>query len=103
LPRVKRRLPWGIGKKMDFGDKLQYLRKISGKSRYQLWQLTGLDQAFLSRLEKGQKNPSRNTVMLLGLALVHNCSEITCDEIDELLLAAGYAPLRDSRQRVLSR
>ncbi len=88
---------------MNFGDKLQNLRKKSGKSRYRLWQLTGLDRAFLSRLETGKKNPSRNTVMLLGLALVHGCGEITCDEIDELLLAAGYAPLRDYRPKVLSR
>ena len=88
---------------MNFGDKLLNLRVRAGKSRYRLWQLTGLDQAFLARLEKGQKNPSRNTVMLLGLALVHGCKEITCDEIDELLLAAGYAPLKDMRPRVLPR
>jgi len=88
---------------MNFGDTLRNLRTRAGKSRYRLWQLTGLDQAFLARLEKGEKNPSRNTVMLLGLALVHGCNEITCDEIDELLLAAGYAPLRYIRPRVLSR
>ena len=88
---------------MNFGDKLRHLRTRAGKSRYRLWQLTGLDQAFLSRLEKGKKKPSRNTVMLLGLALVHGGNEITCEEIDELLLAAGYAPLRDIRPRVLSR
>ncbi|MFC1870816.1 helix-turn-helix domain-containing protein [Chloroflexota bacterium] len=88
---------------MNFGDTLRNLRTRAGKSRYRLWQLTSLDQAFLGRLEKGQKNPSRNTVLLLGLALVHGSSEITCDEIDELLLAAGYAPLRDIRMRVLSR
>jgi transcriptional regulator with XRE-family HTH domain len=88
---------------MKFGDILCNLRTRAGKSRYRLGQLTGLDQAFLARLEKGVKNPSRNTVILLGLALVHDCKEITCDDIDELLLAAGYAPLRDSRLRVLSR
>ena len=53
-------------------------------------------------LEKGEKNLSRNTVMLLGLALVHGCNEISCDEIDELLLAVGYAPLRDMRLRLVS-
>lgn len=88
---------------MNFGDTLQNLRTRAGKSRYRLWQLTGLDQAFLARLEKGEKNPSRNTVIMLGLALVHGCDEITCDDVDELLLAAGYAPLRDIRPRVLSR
>lgn len=88
---------------MEFGNTLHNLRTRAGKSRYRLWQLTGLDQSYLSRLEHGEKNPSRNTVMLLGLALVHGCTEITCDDIDELLLAAGYAPLRDMRLRVLSR
>ncbi len=88
---------------MNFGDNLRYFRTRASKSRYRLWQLTGLDQAFLARLEKGEKNPSRNTVMLLGLALVHGCNEITCEEIDELLLAPGYVPLRDIRPRVLSR
>jgi transcriptional regulator with XRE-family HTH domain len=87
---------------MNFGDTLHKLRTKSGKSRYRLWQLTGLDQAFLSRLEKGEKNPSRNTVMLLGLALVHGCNVIACEEIDELLLVAGYAPLRDIRPKMLS-
>ncbi len=88
---------------MNFGENLRYLRTKAGKSRYRLWQLTGLDQAFLARLESGEKNPSRNTVVMLGLALVHSCDRITCEDIDELLLAAGYAPLRDIRRGVLSR
>ena len=88
---------------MHFGDNLRNLRTKSGKSRYRLWQLTGLDQSFLARLEKGEKNPSRNTVMLLGLALVHGCTEISCEDIDVLLLAAGYAPLKDIRPRMPSR
>jgi transcriptional regulator with XRE-family HTH domain len=87
---------------VNFGDRLKYLRVKAGKSRYQLWKISGLDQAFLARLEKGEKNPSRNTVILLGLALVHGCTEITCDDIDELLLAAGYAPLKDASSRVLT-
>ena len=87
---------------MNFGEKLHNFRTKAKKSRYRLWQLTGLDQAYLSRLEKGKKNPSRNTVLLLGLALVHDCSEVTCQDIDELLLLAGYAPLRDDRLKVLS-
>jgi len=86
---------------MKFGENLHYLRTKAGKSRYRLWQLTSLDQAYLGRLEKGEKNPSRNTVILLGLALVHGCSQITCEDIDDLLLAAGYAPLRDANLRVL--
>lgn len=82
---------------MKFGQNLDQLRIKAGKSRYSLWKLTGLDQAFLLRLETGKKNPSRNTVMLLGLALTHGCTRISCDDVDELLLNAGYAPLRDIR------
>lgn len=98
---LKRNYLRRYGYDMNFGENLRYLRTKAGKSRYQLWKITGLDQAFLSRLEKGEKNPSRNTVILLGLALVHGCNQITCEHIDELLLVAGYAPLRDSNLRVL--
>lgn len=87
---------------MNFAYKLRVLRTKAEKSRYRLWQLTGLDQAFLLRLEKGEKNPSRNTVILLGLALMHDCGKISCDEIDELLLSAEYAPLRDAKIKTSS-
>ena len=82
---------------MHFSDVLRQLRVKAGKSRYQLWKFSGLDQAFLSRLERGEKNPSRETVVLLGLALVHNCDAVGSEDIDELLLSAGYAPLRHPR------
>jgi hypothetical protein len=93
LAAMERNSPPRLGRRVGFGDSLRRLRIRSGKSRYRLWQLTGLDQAFLGRLEMGEKNPSRNTVLLLGLALVHGSVEIQCDDIDELLLAADYAPL----------
>ena len=87
---------------MEFSKYLGNLRSKTSKSRYHIWKLTGLDQSFLLRLEKGEKNPSRNTVLLLGLALVHGSHEITCEEIDQLLLLAGYAPLRDAHLQVPS-
>lgn len=43
---------------MEFGRTLEKLRKTAGKSRYRLAQLSGLDEAFIGRLEKGAKNPS---------------------------------------------
>jgi predicted transcriptional regulator len=79
---------------MEFPRVLKKLRTKSGKSRYELSKLTALDQAFLGRLETGEKNPSRDTVLKLGFALVHNNTAITLDDIDELLLAAEFAPLR---------
>lgn len=80
---------------MDFGSTLKTLRKMAGKSRYRLAQLSGIDQAYLLRLERGeQTNPSRDLVIRLGLALVFGSQVVTLENVDELLLSAGYAPLQ---------
>ena len=48
-----------------------------------------LDPAYVYRLIKGEKfHPSSNTVIRLALAL-----HLTVSQTDELLMAAGYAPL----------
>ena len=80
---------------MDFASTLRTLRKKAGKSRYRLTQLTGIDQADLLRLERGeQTNPSRDLVISLGLALVWGSEVVSLENVDELLLSAGYAPLQ---------
>ena len=80
---------------MTFGDTLRKLRIQAGKSRYKLAQYTGLSQAYLMRLENGERaNPSRDVVLMLGLALVEKSESVTIWDIDDLLLSAGYAPLR---------
>ncbi|MBI2953389.1 MAG: helix-turn-helix domain-containing protein [Chloroflexi bacterium] len=79
----------------EFASLLQHLRRRANKSRYELHKVTGLDQAYLKRLEDGSKtNPSREAVLMLGFALVRGNEAIHIEDIDELLLAAGYAPLR---------
>ena len=80
---------------MTFRDTLKALRVKGGKSRYRLAQYSGIDQAYILRLESGERaNPSRDVVMMLSLALVENSEGVTVHDVDELLLAAGYAPLR---------
>ncbi len=80
---------------MTFAMTLKRLRKKAGKSRYRLAQYSGLDQAYVLRLESGERsNPSRDVVWMLALALVEDTDATSIDEIDELLLSAGYAPLR---------
>ena len=80
---------------MTFAMTLKRLRTKAGKSRYRLARYTGLDQAYVLRLESGERsNPSREVVWMLALALVENTDATSIDEIDELLLSAGYAPLR---------
>lgn len=78
---------------MDFHTKFFKLRKKAGISRYQINKFTGLDQAFLLRLESGEKKPSRETIIKVGLALTSNNSAISLSDIDELLLSADFAPL----------
>lgn len=80
---------------MTFAETLKRLRIKAGKSRYQLWKFSGIDQSYIAKLEDGDKvNPSRSTVVLLGMALLCNCKQIELSDIEELLLSADFAPLR---------
>lgn len=80
---------------MTFGETLKALRKKAGKSRYQLAQFTGIDQAYILRLERGEKsNPSRDVVLMLGLALVQNTAAIGLHEVAYLLESAGHLSFR---------
>ncbi len=80
---------------MAFGKALKSLRLKSDKSRYRLAQYSGIDQSYIQRLETGEKNnPSRDIVLLLAFALVENSDSVSIDDVDFLLLAAGFAPLR---------
>jgi transcriptional regulator with XRE-family HTH domain len=80
---------------MEFGDTLKQLRTKAGKSRYRLAQWTGLSEAYLLRLENGERaNPSRDVVLLIALALASGSPNIDIYDIEEFTLSAGYAPLR---------
>jgi len=80
---------------MTFGETMKELRKRAGKSRYRLAQFSGVDQAYLLRLEAGERNnPSRDLVLTVALSLVQDSAILTLDDVDEMLLSAGYAPLR---------
>jgi transcriptional regulator with XRE-family HTH domain len=61
-----------------------------GKSRYsEVAAAAYLDPAYVYRLLTGEKShPSPNTIIRLALAL-----RLTVSQTDELLMAAGYAPL----------
>ena len=85
---------------MEFGDALKTLRKRSDKSRYRLAQYSGINQAYVQRLETGERNnPSRDVVLMLAFALVENSDSVSVNDVDFLLLAAGYAPLRRRGER----
>ena len=80
---------------MTFGDTLRTQRKMTGKSRYRLAQFSGINESYILRLERGERsNPSRDVVIRLGLALLAGSDALILENIEELLLAAGYAPLQ---------
>ena len=79
----------------EFCRALKRLRAKAEATRYKLAQYSGLNEAYVLRLESGErKNPSRDTVMKLSLALVANSRMISINDVNELLLAGGYAPLK---------
>ncbi len=80
---------------MSFAETLKQIRKKANTSRYKLAQWSGLSEAYLLRLESGERaNPSRDVVLMIALALVANSNTIDIFDIDELLESAVYAPLR---------
>ncbi|MEE9202091.1 MAG: helix-turn-helix transcriptional regulator [Dehalococcoidia bacterium] len=79
----------------QFGRCLQELRRKADKSRYRLAQYTGLNEAYLLRLESGERRqPSRDVALMLALALASGSDQVSLYDVEELLLSAGYAPLR---------
>ena len=80
---------------MSFGETLKALRLRSGRSRYRLAQYCGITEAYILRLEKGERsNPSRDVVLMLGLALLKGSEALDIWDVDVLLVSAGYAELR---------
>ena len=65
-----------------------------------LARFSGLSEAYILRLETGQRrNPSRDVVIMLALSLVRASDTFELWDIDELLTSASYAPLRKRGQR----
>ena len=90
-----------ISKITEFSRALKRLRFKAEATRYKLAQYSGLDEAYVLRLESGERqNPSRDAVMKLGLALVANSPMISVNDVNELLLAGGHAPLRSRGESI---
>ena len=82
----------------SFGKTFREVRQRTGKSRYNLAQFTGIDQSYLLRLENGtREHPSRDLVLMLGLALLHQSDALELWDIDHLLMSAEHSPLRKRR------
>ena len=78
---------------MKFAQVLKNLRLETGKSRYRLAEWTGLSEAYLLRLESGERSkPGREVVQLLALALMAGTDALNLYDVEELYRAAGFVP-----------
>jgi DNA-binding XRE family transcriptional regulator len=71
---VKRR--WLKLNHHSFGRVLKSLRNAKGISQEKLAELSGLDRSYVSLLERGLRQPSLETLFLIGSALDISPSEI---------------------------
>ncbi len=74
-----------------FAQVLAELRTMRGLSQSRLAHEAGFDHSYISRLEAGKREPSRDTVLALAEVLT-----LRPVELDRLLIAAGFRPTDDS-------
>jgi transcriptional regulator with XRE-family HTH domain len=79
----------GITKMTDFASTLKRQRQDAGLSQSALARLAGVHPSYISRLEKGDRGPA-NREFIEKLATVLGAG---IREKNELLLAAGFAPV----------
>jgi transcriptional regulator with XRE-family HTH domain len=74
--------------RVEFGDLLRHWRRVRGKSQLDLAGDARTTARYVSFVETGRSQPSRQMVIRLARAL-----DVPLRERNGLLLAAGYAPL----------
>lgn len=79
-----------------FARCLMEMRGIAHISQWKLAEVAGYDHSYISRLEIGQRLPSRDAVLRMAEAM-----QLSADNRDRLLMSAGYSPL-DMRNLVAS-
>ena len=79
---------------IDFREAFSKLLGKAGASCYMVSQYSHLDEAYLSRLRRGEKdNPSPETIVKISLALVHLSADISLYDIEGLFKAVGRSML----------
>lgn len=81
----------GVGRngEQDFAQLLKQYREGGRVSQSRLAEIAGFDHSYVSRLESGNRTPTREAVTKLAEAL-----GLTPEQRDSLLAAAGYMPQR---------
>ncbi len=84
--------------KMSFGSYLTSLLEIKKIKKTSLLYITGLSKSFIYAILKGDRLPSRDTVINLGF-----CIEANLEEMHQLLKYSGHMPLyaKDHRDAIM--
>ena len=77
-----------------FRKELLQLMKKCQLSPYGLSRLTQLDSTFIKRVVNGERNPSRNTVLLIAKEFRDYTSLVSDADVDRLIKASGFPPPR---------
>lgn len=72
-----------------FAQLLKQFREVGRVSQSRLAEIAGFDHSYVSRLESGNRTPTREAVAKLADAL-----QLTPEQRDSLLASAGYMPQR---------
>jgi hypothetical protein len=74
----------------DFSRAFDRLLKETKVSCYQIGKYAQLDEAYLSRLRRGEKNnPSPLAILKIGLAFAHLSPNVKLQDIEELFNSVG--------------
>jgi transcriptional regulator with XRE-family HTH domain len=72
----------------QLGNLLRHWRNVRGRNQLDLSIETGVSQRYISFIESGRSNPSRQTLLEIAQVL-----DVPLRERNTLLLSAGYAPV----------
>lgn len=84
-----------------FGEVLKHFRSVRGISQEELALLSGLDRTFVSRLERGIRQPTLATLIGIGLALEVSAAELVKETERQYLRQAGVGGLPDLAALIL--
>jgi transcriptional regulator with XRE-family HTH domain len=92
-------MPVPVGTRETIGPRLRHIRQQKGMTVEALAAAAGLDKGFLSRLERGSKQPSVDTVLRLSAALEVPVGQLFGEQTTEDTVRISRASGRDRSEQ----
>ena len=75
----------------EFSERMKMVRLEKNITQSQIAEGSSFDKSFISRLESGERKPTRDGIMYIAESM-----GLTADETDELLMSAHFMPIQPS-------